>query len=78
MKAQPKADFDGVWDETLTQVWDERVDAGDTLFAKFFDLSDGSILAEGTYTVPSGVDSATSGIAGALAGLVACISLFFF
>ena len=55
-------------------MWDERIDVGDTLFAKFIDLDTSTVLAEGTYTV----GSATSGIAGALAGLVACISLFFF
>ena len=78
VKAQPSESFDGNWDATFTSVWDERIDAGDTVFAKFIDLNDGSTVVEGEYTFPGGVNSATSGIAGALAGLVACISLFFF
>ena len=77
VKAQPSAFFDGNFDATFTRVWDERIDAGDTVFAKFIDLNDGSTVVEGEYTYVV-VDSATSGIAGALAGLVACISLFFF
>ena len=80
-KAQLAESFDGVWDSTLTSVWDSRIVAGDTITGKFINLGDGSVLAEGSYTLPGGEvapDSATSGLAGALAGLVACISLFIF
>ena len=38
IKAQPSESFDGNWDTTLTQVWDERISVGDTLWAKFINL----------------------------------------
>ena len=75
-KAQPSESFDGNWDTSITDIYDWRIDGGDTVTVKVWDFSNNNvILAEGSYTIPgtSVNPNSASSLVGTAVAMVSCI-----